>query len=59
MARLTKAEREAKEKEARAASMFNSADPVAMAEVEQGELSDEEKERIYQAADQAKTLGVY
>lgn len=56
---LTRAERAAKEKEARAAAMFDSADPVAQAEVEQGPLSDEEKERIYQAAEQAKVPGVY
>lgn len=59
MVKLTKAQREAKEKEARAGAMFNSADPVAMAEIEQGELSDEEKERIYQAAEQAGVPGVY
>lgn len=56
---LTKAQRAAKEKEARAASMFASADPVLQAELESGPLSEEEKERIEQAAEAAQALGVY
>ena len=57
---LTKEEREAKEREARAASMFKSADPIVMAEIERGApLSEEEKVRLEQAVREAKSLGVY
>jgi len=55
-----KEEKAAKEKEARAASLFNQADPVEQAERERGKkLSDEEKERIRQAAERAGELGIY
>jgi len=58
---VTKAEKAAREKEARAASLFNQADRVAdlLAEVEAGELSEEELETALQAAEQAKIHGVY
>lgn len=57
---LTKAQRAAKEKEARAATLLNSADPVVQAEIEAGrELLPEEKEQIEQAVEEAQVLGVF
>lgn len=61
MARMTKAEQAAQEKEARAASMFNQADRVAdlLAQVEKGVLTEDELETMLQAGEHAKIKGPF